>query len=358
MTASRIAVAGLTAMALAMTLAACGGGGGGKGDDEPDSSSATPKMGPIDQLWMDATKDQDQDYWNDQQMRVEELVAQCMAEQGFDYTPVDYSQMNGSMPDPAADDDVPDWGTLEFAKQYGYGQTTNPYSEAVTDPAEGGGDTWVDPNQEYMNSMSETEMAAYQTALYGEQPNFTTDEEWENWNPTWEEQGCQGWAQHEVNPNAYGNGDEKSKWADLEAEMQTMYEAVTSDPRIAEVTADWASCMADAGYPGLATVDDAQMKISDQVNAIYENNDPWSELGPDATEEQYQAAQKEMDKLLADITDDEIATATADFTCRDKVKYQKVYDEVNLDLQQKFYDSHKADLEAYVADMTGGGGVG
>lgn len=354
MTATRIAVAGLMTAALTLTLTGCGGGG------KPHGASATPELGAIDQLWQDASKgdDQSQDESNAQQMRVEELVAQCMAEQGFEYTPVDYSQMGGGKAiDPATDDDVPEWGTLEFAKQYGYGQTTNPYGDAVTDPATEGGDAWVDPNQAYTESMSETEIAAYQAALYGEQPNFTTDEEWENWNPTWEQQGCQGWAQHEVNPDLFGNTDpDKNKWADLEAEMTTMYESITSDPRLAKVTDEWVSCMADAGYPGLATIDDGQNQISEKVNTVYEKNDPWSELGPDATQEQYDAAQKQIDALLSDITDEEIATATADYTCRDKVDYQDTYNKVNTDLQKQFYDAHKADLEAYVAAMSGGVG--
>ncbi len=353
MTATRIAVVGLTTVALAVTLGGCGGG------SKPHSASATPEMGAIDQLWQDASKGQDEEYWNDQQMRVEELVAQCMAEQGFEYTPVDYSQMRGSAIEASGegDSDVPEWGTLEFAKQYGYGQTTNPYGDAADAEPSDDGEEFVDPNQAYQDAMTETERAAYEEALWGVQPNFTTDEEWENWNPTWEEQGCQGFAQHEVDPNASSGSDgDKNKWADLEAEMQTMYDSLTTDSRITAVTEKWVSCMADAGYPGLATIDDAQTQISDKVQAIYEENDPWAELGEDATDDQYAAAQKEMDKLTAGITDEEIATATADFTCRDKVRYQDVYNEVNLDLQQKFYDTHKADLEAYVAAMSGGVG--
>lgn len=354
MTATRIVGAAAAAAALALVLTGCG-----KGDDGP-SSSSTPEPGAIDKLWEASYGDFDQDEANAQQMQVEELIAQCMNDEGFEYTPVDWGAMGGGgeyVPPVGEDGEELQWGTLEFAKKYGYGQTTNPWGDAAStlpvDPGTGG--EWVDPNQEYLDSMSETERMAYQEALYGVQPEFTEEADWENWNPTWEEQGCQGYANHEVfGDQMYGGDPEENEWADLEAEMQTMYESMESDPRITEAVASWASCLADAGYPGFATIYDAENSISEKVQAIYEDNDPWKDLGPDATQEDYDAAQAEMTRLTAEITPLEIELATADFTCRDEVKYQEIYNQVNLDLQQQFYDAHKADLEAYVEAMTGG----
>lgn len=355
MTASRI-VGATAAVALALTLSACGGGGGGSGST--DSPSKGPRLGAIDQLWQDKSGDYDQDAANAEQMKVEELVAKCMTDQGFEYTPVDYSSMNGNaMAMPAGDDGSDlEWGTLEFAKKYGYGQTTNPWGDPVDQPTDGGQE-WVDPNQAYLESMTETEMTAYQTALYGVQPNFTDDADWENWNPTWEEQGCYGAAQHEVNPNMTSGGSEdENKWADLEAEMQTMYESLESDPRVTEAVAKWASCMADAGYPGMATITDAETMISDKVQAVYEDGTPYDDLGPDATQEDYEAADAAMQELTAAITPEEIEVATADFTCREDIGYQDTYDDVNVALQQEFYDAHKTELDAYVTEMSGGVG--
>lgn len=353
MTASRI-VGATAAAALALTLSACGGGGG----DSTDNADGGPKLGAIDQLWQDSSGDYDQDAANAEQMKVEELVAECMAKEGFEYTPVAYSSMNGgAVAMPAGDDGTElEWGTLEFAKKYGYGQTTNPWGDQAVDEPSDGGQEWVDPNQEYLESMTETEMTAYQTALYGVQPNFTDDADWENWNPTWEEQGCYGAAQHEVYPEMMGGSDDENEWADIEAEMQTMYESLESDPRISEAVADWASCMADAGYPGLASIYDAETMISDKVQAVYEDGSPYDDLGPDATQEDYEAADAAMQLLLADITPEEIEVATADFTCREDAGYQDTYDDVNIDLQQEFYDAHKTELEAYVEAMSGGRG--
>lgn len=354
MTATRIVGAAAATAALALLLAGCSKG------DAP-STSTTPEPGAIDKMWEAAYGDFDQEDQNAKQMQVEELMAECMNEQGFEYIPVDWGAMDGGgVMEPPVDDsgDELQWGTLEFAKKYGYGQTTNPWGDAAVDPMPvdpGTGDQWVNPNDEIMNAMSETEMAAYQEALYGVQPEFTDDKDWENWNPTWEEQGCQGYANHEVyGDQMYGGDPEDNEWADLEAEMQTMYQSMETDPRITKAVADWASCLADAGYPGFATIYDAENSISEKVQAIYEDNDPWKDLGPDATEEDYKAAEAEMQRLTAEITPLEIELATADFTCRDDVKYQEIYNQVNLDLQQQFYDAHKADLEAYVAAMTGG----
>lgn len=345
MTATRF-VGATAAAALVLVLTACGGG------DSP-SGSSTPEAGPIDQLWEDAYADYDQEDSNAQQMEVEELVAECMVMEGFEYTPVDYSAMGGEMVVPADDDgEELEYGTLEFAEKYGYGQTTNPWGDSVAEPVDSG-EEWVDPNQEYLESMSETEMTAYQTALGGVQPEFTEDEDWENWNPTWEEQGCYGSAQHEVYGDQMWGGDqEENEWADLEAEMQTMWESLESDPRVTEAVATWASCMADAGYSGMATIYDGENLISEKVQAIWEDSDPYAELDENATEEDYRAAEAATQELVSAITPEEIETAVADYTCRDEAGYQDTYNEVNLDLQQQFYDAHKADLEAYVEAMT------
>ena len=345
MTATKIAGAAVAA-ALALTLTACGG------DDGP-SGSATPEMGPIDRLWEGAWGDYDQEDADAEQLRIEELVAECMVGEGFEYTPVDYSGAGWAVAEPVGDDgEELQWGTLDFAKKYGYGQTTNPWGDG--EPVEEGGEQWVDPNAEYTASMTDTERMAYEAALYGVQPDFQTDEEWENWNPSWEEQGCYGYASHEVYGDRMWGGEteETNEWADLEAEMEAMYAALESDSRVTEAVADWSACMADAGYPGLASIYDAEEMISTKVQAMYEDDDPYADLDENSTEEDWEAAQAEMDSRLSALTGEEIETAVADFTCREEVGYDRIYQEVNIDLQEEFYNAHKDELEAYVAAMT------
>jgi hypothetical protein len=208
MTTRRMA-AGAIATALVLTLTACGGGGdkgdqSGSGDDE--------KLGALDQFWQDKTANFDEEESNAQMMEVEEKTAQCMSEQGFEYTPVDYSSMDGGMVAAADGDegDGPQYGTLEFAKEFGYGVTTNPWAEEQPPTGAEDQQEWVDPNQDYVNAMSETEQTAYYAALYGEQPELT-EEQMETYEWSWENSGCSGWAQHEVYGDAMMGGGARGR---------------------------------------------------------------------------------------------------------------------------------------------------
>jgi hypothetical protein len=337
--------------ALVLTLTACGGAKSPEGSDPDGSGAETPRLGAIDLLFQDMYGDYNEDQGAADQMRSEELIAQCMGEQGFEYTPVDYGAMNSGGVISTDELDV-QWGTLEFAKEWGYGITTNPYGDQMEEPVDSG-EQWVDPNQAYVEAMSATEQEAYYLALYGAQYNqeYVEGQEYE-WK--WEDAGCQGFAQHEVYPDSMG--DQDSEYAALMDEMNTMWESSMSDPRMAEIETDWASCMSDAGYAGLAKVDDAQAQIYAKVEPIW--NDAYADMPPDATEEDYAAVQEEVDAQLAAITAEEIETAVADFTCRDDVKYTETQTDINLEYQQEFYDAHKAELEAWVASMDASGAKG
>jgi len=330
--------------ALALGLTGCGGG------DEP-SDEETP-MGALDKMFEEAYADWDEDASNAKQMQVEELMAECMADQGFEYIPVDWAAMNGTASvhsasvDSAEEEDIP-WGTLEFAEQWGYGITTNPYQdseEPVEPPTDGG---YEDPNAEIVNTMGETELQAYYEALYGPQSAEPIDPEGEYVQPSWEELGCSGYAQHEVyGDSVFGNGED-DPFAGLMDEMNRMWESIATDDRILETESEWASCMADAGHPNLAKVGDAEQTIYEQVDPIW--NDAYSDVPPDATEEDYRAVEASIQERLAEITPQEIELAVADYTCREDVGYDEAHNEVNLDLQQQFYDTHKAELEEWIA---------
>jgi hypothetical protein len=322
----------LAAAAVAVTagLAGCSGG------STPEPEASTP--GPLEAFFSDMYGNGDQESANAQMMRVEEIVAQCMSEQGFEYTPVDYSTQPGY--DAAAEGPEEEWGTLEFAKKWGYGVTTNPWGggEAVEEPMPS--EEWVDPNQDYLNAMSETEQQAYYAALYGNQENVEGEEVEYDWTTA----GCQGKAQHDV----YEAGQDTDDVAALQEELGSMYEQVQSDDRITAVAAEWASCMADAGYPGFATIDDASNSIYERVNGLWE--DAYSELDPEtATEEDYAAIEDQVQEAQAAITEDEIATAVADITCQEDVDYQKVMRDVQREHEQEFYDAHADELEAWKA---------
>lgn len=271
-------------------------------------------------------------------MRVEEIVAECMAEQGFEYTPVDYGSQAGLTM--SSDDLDVEWGSQEFAEKYGYGASTDPWgNEEMVETAPD--QEWVDPNQDCVMSISETEQTAYYSALYGDQ-SYPEGEDVE-WEYNWEEAGCQGRAQHEVYESAPGLGVEA--YQALMDEMNGMWEGIMSDPRLTELNGQWSTCMAEAGHPGFATVDDAQNSIYDQLNAIWEN--AYVDIAPDAAESEWMAVQESIDARIAEITPLEIELAVADADCRAEVRYDEVNREVNAEYQQMFYDAHKDELEAW-----------
>ena len=340
-TTARPAVAAAGA-ALVLLLTACGGGG------DPDPGV---QQGAIDLLFEDMYGEWDPEQSNQDMIRMEEIIAECMTEQGFDYTPVDYSQ--GGSPMPVEDDGIEEeWGTIEFARKWGYGATTNPGGQADPEPVDPGGEEWVDPNAEYVESMTESELAAYNTAMFGEQWNAepTEDMETEEFVWDWKTAGCSGLAQHEIYGDAMTPPPDDD-FADLEAEMQVMWESITNDPRLAEVAGEWAACMAGAGYSGLSDVSDAENLIHEQVNALWE--DAYADVAPDADEEAWRAIEESVQEEMAAIAPEEIKTAVDDFTCRDKVGYTRVQAEVNVARQQEFYDLHSDELIAWAEARSG-----
>jgi hypothetical protein len=321
---------------LVLTLGACSGGTGGTGAGGGTSgtgstrgTAATPSaeaskapLAPLDAFF--ATMYGDKDAAKSQQTKYQESIAACMTTQGFRYKPVVDPGASGGT---AASSDNPDlqWGTKEYAAQYGYGAVAS----AIADPTQGPS---ADPNQDYVNAMSETEKKAYHAALSG------------TGNPklgyNWQTAGCQGAAQHEA-------GLDVNQHAALQDEMTAMDKSIDSDPRVRDVNAKWAACMAGAGYADLKVVGDAEQSIEAQVQqveqAAYAHVDQ-SKLTPAKTTE----IEATIKAQLAPLTSVEIKTAVADFTCRDDVTYTRTHQDVTIEYQQKFMDTHKAELDAWM----------
>lgn len=318
-----------TAIAVAaLVLAGCGGQGEGKEKDAADEA------GPLGAFFEKAYGDWDEDAAIAQANRVEEITAECMADLGFDYTPVDQAQ---GFVDQGEELDV-EWGTLEFAEQYGYGITTDPWSGTVDEEPV---TEWVDPNQEYVEAMSETEQQAYYEALWGNP--VWEDEDGEPVEYDWTQHGCQGKAQHEV----YEGGAATEEFADLEEEMNAVWEGVEADPRRGELEAAWAACMADAGHSGYTRVGEPEEQLSEELNSLWEEFSP----DPEATEEDWAALEKQIEEQRKALTPREMELAVADFTCREEVDYDDKQMEIAHEYEQRFVDEHKAELEAWAEAM-------
>lgn len=328
--------------ALAAGLTGCSGGGDGGGTDAADEW----EPGVLDEYlarvygfdYDDERSEEEQQAAMDEQNReVEQLVATCMQEQGFDYTPA--VETGGSQV--MSDDDLDvEWGSREFAEQYGYGISTSPWG------TEDDSDVPVqvaDPNEEYRNGMSESEQQAYDAALWG--PPVDGDDPEAEYD--WTTAGCYGEAQHEV----YEGGQDTAAYAGLEDEVQQFWESIPEDPRMAELDASWASCMADEGYDGLSSTSTAQDALFEEYEEISGWNDPeyvaqsesWDWVaepdGPPAPE----VDQAAMDAF----TDREIAQAVADHDCLQETDYTARTMEIDHELQQEFVDQHRTELEAW-----------
>jgi len=252
-----------------------------------------------------------------------------MREAGFDYTPVDYS----SQLDHAADVPYPD--SLEFAREYGYGVSTDVWGLDAASAR--------DPNEEYVASMSPEERRAYYTTLLGDDAargapgeDEAYASEVEERTARFERQGCMGAAYNQVNAEFLG---ENGEWSALWAEMNRAAQAITSDPEVVATLADWADCMADAGHPGYRTPEEPRLRVAEQLAALedlttYESVDLTdTRQDPDAFDRAVEsertarlralrAVESERTARLRALRADEIALATAEYTCRDESGYQ------------------------------------
>jgi hypothetical protein len=312
------------ALGLAATLALSGcslGADGAGAELDPDKS-------PLSEYWEAMYGGYDEKEAAAQQKKVEELVSQCMTEEGFDYSPVDQSQYSGY----SSDDE--DRDTEKWVAENGYGMNLSPEDEQEMNEQM---TEFVDPNQSYVEALSPSEQEAYYEVLYGPGP---TDEEMAamedgdggGYEYNWENAGCQGSAQHEINGDDLTQSD---KYKSLVDSMNSIWEKQQKDPAVVKVEAAWSACMADAGYP------DFKAKQEALDAASKPSNDYWN----DGATEEPDAATK------AEWRETEIEIALADFKCAEKVDYQKVTLTAQYRLENQFIDDNKSELDAMVADI-------
>lgn len=336
-TTLRRAATAASVLALAAVLAACnngdGGSNGASGELDYEDSPLAAYYESFNVMG-EMTQEEQQAFYDERTRQQEDLVAECMADQGFEYNP----QSSGGVFVSSDDQDGPQWGTLEFAEQYGYGAFGWPGEDQIPeeDPEE-----WVDPNQEITESMSESELTAWQEALWGVQSEPEIDPETgeEIWEYNWEEGGCQGWAQHELEADDPWGGlmqlQEDPRFTELFAEMNDLYTDMQSDPRGKELNSEWAACMADEGYT-FGEPTEAEQSIYDLSNSLWDEHDGTDTWEPDPD-------------LVEEYKAQEISTAVADFTCREKIDYQQKQLEIQFEIEQEFVDSHKDALEEFAA---------
>ena len=227
------------ALVLALVMAACGGGettgettgqtaveetpsGGGEAAvtvTEADAEEQPETLGEylgydFDDPDAQAARDADN------RRRTEEIVARCMAEEGFEYIP-----RSAPSPHPptrrSTRRSTP--GEAGFGITTWYGREIEPAPE----------DDWVDPNIAIVEAMSDSERKAYRAAHFGEvtervdadpESGAAIEEAWGG--------GCTGQAYREV----YGGQDEM--WEQIAPMLEEMYQRALADPATRRPTMD------------------------------------------------------------------------------------------------------------------------
>ncbi|TYD00484.1 hypothetical protein FQ377_03325 [Arthrobacter echini] len=313
-------------MCASLLLAGCGS------STEQDTAD-TAEESPLGEYFAaayggDASPEEQQKQYAEDEREREDLVAQCMKDEGFEYTPnlQDASFM-------MSDDTEWDPESREWVAQYGYGMINYPGREEMES---GNQDEYVDNNADYVESLSGSEQEAFYEALHGPVPDEEDmPVEGESMEYDWEAAGCYGWAEHERSGEDPMMSDEHKALMD---DMNTLWESTMDAPELAELDAAWASCMADAGRPGFATQADAQNSINEEMNELYGEG---TGDGPDEAK-------------MAEAGEKEIELALADLDCREKTDYRAAALQVNNEQEQQFVDDHKAQLEAFKADLEQG----
>lgn len=310
-----------------VVLAGCAGGGSSDAADDTVATEQTPLTAYLSAVWGSDVSPQEQEKrFAKEQAKQEELIAACMKDEGFEYTP---EVASASSVAPIASELKPE--DRDWVAQWGYGAVHSPAQNDTSQSAE----ERVDPNADYVASLSESEQAAFSEALSG--PTRTDDEDEPKdgsaeYDP--ETSGCQGRAQHEI---AGADPTQSDEFAPLFDKINALYqEDRGSWPGIADLDAEWATCMDTAGYPGFTHQLDAQ-------SSIYQKLDDAVASGPDGPE-------TEMDDATADkIATEEVDLALADLDCREQVSYRDRYQKAQSTREDRFIADNKADLDALKA---------
>lgn len=345
------------ACVLALALSGCGGGTSSSADDLTwEDSPLQVALGGL--FGDDMSQEQLEQEEAERSRQVEESVATCMAEQGFEYIPVDNS---GSVTYYAEDDD---WGTEEWTQQYGYGITTDPWEDEEDAGPEPVDEEWSDPNDDYVMAMSPAEQDAYYEALYGadavssdedwvEDDGEWIDEEMPEEEYDWQDGGCSGKAFHDIyEEDEYTRMAEDPAFTELFAAVETLYEQSERDPRVTEIRAEWAECMADAGMTGMTSPDEAHLSISEEFDRLYEEADAqidWDSIDWEALGDT-DPVRELMDQAGLDaLREREITTAVADLDCQESRNIESRVLEIQFEAEEEFVKTYQAEIDALVA---------
>lgn len=331
--AGRVLCGAALALLVVPVLAACDGSTPG-----PDEGSGDPTERPLGPYLAELFGDLGPEDPNPWAVRAEELVAGCMAEAGFEYHPDDKAGMGSTtVPDEA--------GTVAFAEQYGYGYSI-PFDGYETpmfwaEAPESAAVTW---NREYRAALSPEAQVAYDVALDGvyADPSSSQRPPEGEYDPS--VNGCRGVSYEQVYPDGSVG---PAELGEVKEAVAGLWAATETDPRVTETLAAWSACMADAGYPGLTQIIDAENLLFSQIWPSWQ--DGWAAAtGSGVGVTDYGVVRRQIPDGLAELRTAEVELAVADARCREESGYLDAYRSVRFELESRIVETYRADLDAWV----------
>jgi hypothetical protein len=307
--------------------------------------------------WSEYDAETEEERWREQELEAQELIAECMAAEGFEYTPW--------IPDDEGADVWPGEGLTpeEFTAQWGYGMFTMMLHEA--DMMESGEQPWGepqdDPNWAYADSLPEAEQEAYYRALEGDweswfqehQEEIEAAEQEGEWigDPTYEDiGGCRNLAWESVGMGPNPELDEA--WNELGPKFDQLWERIYADERVVAVNAEWSDCMGEAGFD-FADEEEIWQYLDGLMMELWEGEDG----SPDTTVPEDEPEEGDLEEewspfpfgvSRADIealADEELEIAGADLACRRDHALDEIVDEVRAEYEAQFIAENRAQLE-------------
>ncbi len=368
--------------AVALGATACGDSGettaaAAPEDDGPQSFEDIEYESPLmDFLGVDTNldfnSDETQAQFAEDALRAEESIAQCMREQGFEYTPIDNSNFTAFSVD---EEELP-WGSRAWTEKYGHGISTQRFTQTQVGPdLVGWNDEQMDsieepqddPNQTYVESLSVADQEAYFEALYGDEPELApdaTEAEWEEAYQDFEPNGCEFKAWNDT--TSFG-GPEQDFFMEFGDEIEDLYERLEADPRVADHIAEVTSCMAERGLEYIDMDDlyeEYETKMADIGPSL--TGDPLIEAGLDPTtmsEEEIEAFYEtafdeelsdEDKELLGAIQAEEIEHAVATWDCNgSNLQMEVLFSDIRIEYENDFLAENADRLSEFEATAEG-----
>jgi hypothetical protein len=266
---------------------------------------------------------------------VQDAIAGCMAEHGFEYYPVKYEDIiidAEPVPPPQDIVHVPYLPVdRELVATHGYGLDLTPDPETVAAEQAEQLAAANAKNDEYRLSLTEEGRIAYDEAMEGNDPEAGA-------------LGCAGTA-IAANPEPdYGlDLAFHERYRELRVAMEGVGRQMTpNDPRVRAAAEAWSTCMSSRGVDLSAPSDgDPANGFSAFANPEHAWRLAWA-TGSSGEGGTNTAASP-------DGTRAEAAIALADFDCRLETDYLDTVQEVQRELGRQFYEDNRAQIEALLA---------